>query len=99
MIQFSKPANLNGSQLITELATAGIIVTEPPMIDGNGKFWLNINQSDEAKTTSIVALHVGIDTGAVVAATFAKDRADGLAKLELAGLTIAQAEAVARKKP
>ena len=36
---------------------------------------------------------------ALADATFAKDRADGLAKLELAGLTIAQAEAVARKKP
>ena len=32
-------------------------------------------------------------------ATYEKDRADGLAKLELAGLTPAQAEAVARKKP
>ena len=32
--------------------------------------------------------------------TFAKDRADGLAKLQAAaGLTLAQAEAVARKKP
>ena len=38
-------------------------------------------------------------TIATADATFAKDRADGLAKLELAGLTIAQAEAVARKKP
>ena len=32
-------------------------------------------------------------------ATFAKDRADGLAKLQAVGLTLAQAEAVARKKP
>ena len=32
-------------------------------------------------------------------ATYAKDRADGLAKLEAVGLTPAQAEAVARKKP
>lgn len=60
MIQFTKPQNLNGAQLITELNAAGILVNQEPLIDGNGDFWLDIDASDKSKAESIVATHNGI---------------------------------------
>lgn len=59
MIQFTKPINLNGTELLAELYTAGVIITEPPMIDGLGNFWLDISEADKAKATPIVAAHNG----------------------------------------
>lgn len=59
MIKFSKPANLNGFELINELQAAKIKISEPPMIDGNGDFWLNINAKDESKAQDVVASHDG----------------------------------------
>jgi hypothetical protein len=59
MIKFNKPENLNGAELINELATAKIKVTGNPMIDGNGEFWLDIDPKDEAKAKPIVAAHNG----------------------------------------
>ena len=81
MIEFAKPNQLNGEQLVNELVVAGITVVEPPMIDGNGKFWLGINQSDVAKATPIVALHIGIDMGAVEQAKIATLKAAAKANL------------------
>jgi hypothetical protein len=59
MIQFTKPTNLNGAELLTELNAAGVAVTKPPLIDGNGDFWLDIVETDKAKATPIVAAHNG----------------------------------------
>jgi hypothetical protein len=59
MIQFTKPENLNGAELIAELTAVGVAINEPPFIDGNGDFWLNIKVEDEAKAASIVATHNG----------------------------------------
>lgn len=59
MIKFTKPTNLNGTELLAELNDNGIVITEPPMIDGNGDFWLNIAEADKAKATPIVAAHNG----------------------------------------
>jgi hypothetical protein len=59
MIQFTKPTNLNGTELLTELNAGGVTVTEYPMIDGNGDFWLDIAEADKAKATPIVAAHNG----------------------------------------
>jgi hypothetical protein len=59
MIKFNKPENLNGAELINELAAAKIKVTGNPMIDGNGDFWLNIETNDQAKAKPIVASHNG----------------------------------------
>jgi hypothetical protein len=59
MIKFNKPENLNGTELMAELNAAGIKITEPPLIDGNGDFWLDIAEKDEAKATPIVAAHNG----------------------------------------
>jgi hypothetical protein len=61
MIQFDKPASLNGADLLEELNAGGVTITEPPMIDGNGKFWLDIDEKDIEKAKTIVAAHIGID--------------------------------------
>jgi hypothetical protein len=59
MIKFNKPANLNGAELLAELNAAGIVITERPVIDGNGDFWLEIDPKDEAKAKPIVDAHNG----------------------------------------
>ena len=59
MIQFTKPTNLNGAELLAELNAAGFSITNSPMIDGAGDFWLDIAESDKAKATPIVAAHNG----------------------------------------
>lgn len=61
MIQFNKPVNLNGSQLLDELNAAGVIITEPPVLDGNNILWLQINSNDTNKATEIVSAHNGTD--------------------------------------
>jgi hypothetical protein len=59
MIQFTKPENLNGAELLTELNAGGVTITSRPMIDGAGNFWLDIAEADKAKATTIVAAHNG----------------------------------------
>jgi hypothetical protein len=59
MIQFDKPTNLNGSELLAELNANGVTITEPPLLDGNGNFWLDIKPEDEAKAAAVVAAHNG----------------------------------------
>ena len=62
MIQFTKPTNLNGTELLAELALVGVTLqngTEAPFIDGNGDFWLDIKAADEVKAAPIVAAHNG----------------------------------------
>lgn len=59
MIQFTKPENLNGAELLAELNAGGVVIAEPPSIDGNGDLWLEIAQADKAKATPIVAAHNG----------------------------------------
>ena len=59
MIKFDKPLNLNGTELLTELNGAGVKITESPLIDGNGQFWLIIDSKDKDKATAIVKNHNG----------------------------------------
>ncbi len=62
MIKFDKPLNLNGIELLDELASVGIVLDkkeQAPLIDGNGNFWLDIKPADEAKAAKIVAAHNG----------------------------------------
>ena len=59
MKQFTKPVNLNGAELLEELNAGGVSITEAPVIDGEGIFWLDIAEADKAKATSIVAEHNG----------------------------------------
>lgn len=62
MIKFNKPKNLNGAELLDELAAVGIILdklNQAPEIDGNGDFWLDVGLDDEAKAAAVVASHNG----------------------------------------
>lgn len=59
MIKFTKPANLNGAELLNELNEAGIVITESPVIDGNGDFFLDIEQSDVSKAELVLTKHIG----------------------------------------
>jgi hypothetical protein len=62
MIKFNKPVNINGTQLLSELNAAGVTITDSPLIDGNGDFWLNILESDVLKAQPIVEAHNGVDS-------------------------------------
>ena len=62
MIKFNKPENLNGAELLNELAVVGIVldkINQAPMLDGNGDFWLDIKPADQAKAAAVVAAHNG----------------------------------------
>jgi hypothetical protein len=59
MIQFTKPTNLNGTELLAELNAGDVYIIESPVIDGAGDFWLDITETDKAKATPIVAAHNG----------------------------------------
>ena len=59
MIQFTKPTNLNGEELRAELNAGGVVINEPPLIDGENNLWLDIAEADKAKATPIVAAHNG----------------------------------------
>jgi hypothetical protein len=59
MIQFDKPQNLNGTELLAELNAGKVSIIHAPVIDGNGDFWLDIDTKDKVKASSIVAAHNG----------------------------------------
>jgi hypothetical protein len=62
MITFTKPENLNGTELRSELNTAGVVISNAPesvAIDENGNLVLDINSNDEAKAKKIVDAHNG----------------------------------------
>lgn len=59
MIQFTKPTNLNGGELIAELQTAKIAIKGFPYLDGNNDLWLDIPAKDEDKAKAIVDAHNG----------------------------------------
>jgi hypothetical protein len=64
MIQFTKPAQLNGSQLRDELRAAGVAITDDNKTvstDGEQMLWLEIAETDKITAQKIVAKHVGID--------------------------------------
>ena len=67
MIKFEKPVNLNGAELLDELAAIGIVldkVEQAPFIDGNGDFWLDVDAADEERVAAVVAVHDGNTTPA-----------------------------------
>jgi len=75
MIEFTKPKNLNGGELVDELKAGGIVVTGWPKLDGD-IFSLDIAESDKDKAAPIVAAHNGTmiapDNSAAKAALLAK---------------------------
>ena len=62
MIKFNIPTNLNGAELLQELISAGVAITDKPSSvksDGEGNLWLDIADKDEAKAKAIVDAHNG----------------------------------------
>ena len=59
MIKVTRPANLNGSELIDELAAKGVKVSGIPMLDGNGDFFLDIAAKDLDLAEEVLANHNG----------------------------------------
>ena len=59
MIQFTKPINLNGAELLAELNAVGVAIIEPPVLDGSGILWLDIKPADETKAAAVVTAHNG----------------------------------------
>ncbi len=61
MIQFNKPQNLNGKTLIDELVATGIAIgldgsgeRAKPVIDGEGNFYLPVNEADREATQAVL---------------------------------------------
>jgi hypothetical protein len=62
MIKFNKPNNLNGAELLDELAAVGIVLDKEKqivVIDEDGNLLLDIEAADEAKAEAVVAAHNG----------------------------------------
>lgn len=59
MIKFNKPINLNGKELLDELAEVGVVPAQIPFIDGNDDMWLDITEADKTKAEAVVAAHNG----------------------------------------
>ena len=59
MIKITRPANLNGGELLEELSAAGIPVEGIPMLDGENELWIDIKESDAAKADEIAKKHNG----------------------------------------
>ena len=59
MVKVTKPSDLNGAELMDELNAAGVTITEPPMLDGNGELWLDIAQADLTKAEAVISNHKG----------------------------------------
>lgn len=61
LIKFDKPKNLDGGKLIEELSAADIAVNlrTSPRLDGDGSFWLDIDETKEQEAEAIVAAHNG----------------------------------------
>jgi len=62
MISFTKPKNLNGAELLVELAAAGVQVEGRPSDDGEGLLSLDIASQDEVKAAAVVSAHNGTMT-------------------------------------
>lgn len=62
MISFDTPTNLNGAELLDELALVGIVldkVKQPPQLRADGKLYLDILEADKSKAGDVVAAHNG----------------------------------------
>jgi hypothetical protein len=82
MIRFNKPINLNGSELLLELANVGINlipIDQSPFDKGDGFIWLDIDEADKAKAEAVVSAH----NGTVISTKSTIEQ-----KLAAAGLTV-----------
>jgi len=55
---FTKPANLNGAELIAELAAAGVIV-ERVVLEADGQLNIDVATKDSAKVDEVLTSHNG----------------------------------------
>jgi hypothetical protein len=83
MIEFQKPTNLNGKELLEELDSAGVIVNGRPEVELE-ILRLDITATDKAKAEKVIAQHNGTTTDV--------DRsAEKAALLERLGITAEEA--------
>ena len=62
MISFTKPKNLNGSELRQELLEAGVSISQNSKsicVEADGCLYLDIMQQDEAKAAAVISAHNG----------------------------------------
>ena len=62
MMQFTKPTNLNGTELRQELNAAGVSISDDfdsVSVNGAGELLLDIKEIDAAKAKVVVAAHNG----------------------------------------
>lgn len=59
MIKITRPTNLNGTELLEELAAAKISVSGVPIMDGNGELWIDIAETDATKAEAVALKHNG----------------------------------------
>jgi hypothetical protein len=85
MIKFDKPENLNGQELLNELNSAGIVITNSPVLDDDGKLYLDIDEAYTSKATAIVTAH----NGTTIAPDTSGDKAALLSRL---GITADEAK-------
>jgi hypothetical protein len=85
MKQFTKPTNLNGTELVKELLDAGVTVKGKIAVDENNVLWIDIADKDEAKANPIVAAHNG---------TTIAPKPTVSAKLAALGLTVEDLQAL-----
>ena len=79
MTIFKKPKNLNGTELIEEMAAAGIVI---PRVLDNGDGTIDL-ATDDAKAAKIVESH----NGSQIAPDKSAAKASAIAKLAALGLT------------
>jgi hypothetical protein len=71
MIKFTKPQELNGSQLRKELRDGGVSISDDVFavsLDDDENLLLEIADQDKAKASEIVAAHIAIDESVIRAA-------------------------------
>jgi len=59
MVKITRPTNLNGAELLKELAAAKIVVSGMPTMDGNGELWIDVAEADAAKAEAVALKHNG----------------------------------------
>lgn len=88
MIKYTKPAELNGTQLRKELRIANVIISdeaESVMVDNNNDLWLDIAQKDKLAAEAVVNSHIGVDESSA-------NEAAKAALLERLGITADEAK-------
>jgi hypothetical protein len=61
MIEFTMPAKLNGATLLQELKDSNVVVNGIPKVE-EGKLFLDIKKTDEAKAQAVLNAHSGADS-------------------------------------